>query len=532
MRWMIAPLLLLGGCHVLDHDHDQPQAEDDGDHHDDGHGHGHGHGPADEDARPALSFTHWTDRTELFIELPALVVGMESPCAAHVTVLAGFAAPASGQVTVALRDGPKEERFVSDGPSVPGIFRPVAIPSTAGPRRLVVEVELDGVTAVHDLGDVEVFASEDAAREGTPEEPEPAGRIVFLKEQQWPIEFETQVVAEHPFRPSLRATGRLRSRDDGALVVTAPVAGRITRLGSAYPSIGTHVKVEEALVRLAPRLDASDQASLELAVTSARLEQSYAERERERLDALLREGAIPERRVIDARHAEDEARAALGAAERRLSQFRRVQRTRGGRSEGGMQVRAPLTGTVARLDVAPGAFVEAGTALLEIVDLSRIWLEVHVPEVDVPRTARLHGGWFELEGFDAPFELAPESLVGRSVAIDPETRTLTILFAVDNPDGALPLEAFARVHLATGEPEAALAVPRSALVDDGGQDVVYVQVEGEAFERRVVRLGPREGERVAVTSGLAAGEHVATRGAWSIKLAAASGSIPAHGHAH
>jgi membrane fusion protein, heavy metal efflux system len=524
MRWVIAPLLLLGACHALEHvgDHEQ--------HHDGGHG--QGRGPADEDARPALSFTHWTERTELFIELPALVVGMESPCAAHVTVLDGFVAPASGRVTVILRDGSTEERFGSEEPSVPGIFRPVALPSAAGPRRLVVEVELHGATDVHDLGEVEVFASEGAAREGIREEPAPVGRIVFLKEQQWPIEFETQVVAEHAFRPSLRATGRLRSRDDGAVVVTAPVAGRITRLGATFPGIGTRLKAEDPLMMLVPRLDASDQASLELAVTSARLEQSYAERERERLEALLREGAIPGRRVVDARHSEDEARAALRAAERRLSQFRRVQRTRGGRSEGGMPVRAPLTGTVAALEVAPGAFVEAGTALLEIVDLSRIWLEVHVAEIDVPRASSLHGGWFEIDGHEAPFELAPESLVGRSTAIDPDTRTLSILFAVDNLDGALPLGAFARVALAVSEPQPALAVPRSALVDDGGQDVVYVQVEGEAFERRVVRLGPREGEHVAVTSGLAAGEHVATRGAWSIKLAAASGSIPAHGHAH
>jgi cobalt-zinc-cadmium efflux system membrane fusion protein len=518
MRLTLTLPLLLGACQLLERERVEEQVGE--------------QAPADEAARPALSFTHWTDQTELFIELPALVQGMESPCAAHVTRLADFSAPAAGRVTVVLRGGPHEERFVAELPSIPGIFRPVAVPSTAGVRRLLVEVELADGLAVHDLGEVQVFASESAAREAIPDEPEPAGRIVFLKEQQWPIAFGTETVREHSFRPSLRVTGTLRSRDDGEIVVTAPVAGRITRLGSTFPRVGARVSVEQPLVMLAPRLEASDHASLDLAVTSARLELSYAERERERLEALVSEGAIPARRAVDARHAEEEARASLGAAERRLAQFRRVQRTRGGRSEGGMQVRAPLTGTIAGVDVAPGAFVEAGTSLFDIVDLSRIWLEAHVPEADASQLGELHGGSFELEGFDAPFELPAEAFVGRSTLVDPGSRTLTVLFAVDNPDGRLPLGAFARVYLATGRSERGVGVPPSAIVDDGGQDVVYVQVEGEAFERRVVRLGPRDGGRVEVTAGLSPGEHVVTRGAWSIKLAAASGAIPAHGHAH
>ncbi|MBK7153248.1 MAG: efflux RND transporter periplasmic adaptor subunit, partial [Sandaracinaceae bacterium] len=65
-----------------------------------------------------------------------------------------------------------------------------------------------------------------------------------------------------------------------------------------------------------------------------------------------------------------------------------------------------------------------------------------------------------------------------------------------------------------------------------GMFVVFVQIEGEAFERRVVRLGARDAGYVEVLSGVLAGEHVVTIGAWSVKLAASSGAIPAHGHAH
>jgi multidrug efflux pump subunit AcrA (membrane-fusion protein) len=77
-----------------------------------------------------------------------------------------------------------------------------------------------------------------------------------------------------------------------------------------------------------------------------------------------------------------------------------------------------------------------------------------------------------------------------------------------------------------------LTVPEAALVDDSGASVVFVQTEGESFERRPVRLGIRDAGYVEVLQGLSAGEHDVARGAWSVKLAASSGAVPAHGHSH
>ena len=70
-------ICLLAACHSHDHGHDEPH----------GHGHGHDddHGHGAESDRPSLTFTHWSGASELFIELPALVQGLDSPCAARVT---------------------------------------------------------------------------------------------------------------------------------------------------------------------------------------------------------------------------------------------------------------------------------------------------------------------------------------------------------------------------------------------------------------------------------------------------------------
>ena len=76
------------------------------------------------------------------------------------------------------------------------------------------------------------------------------------------------------------------------------------------------------------------------------------------------------------------------------------------------------------------------------------------------------------------------------------------------------------------------AVPVSAVVDDGGMPVVFVQLEGEAFARRPVKLGVVEGDYVQVLEGVKTGERVVSRGAYLIRLSALSNQIPAHGHVH
>jgi multidrug efflux pump subunit AcrA (membrane-fusion protein) len=75
-------------------------------------------------------------------------------------------------------------------------------------------------------------------------------------------------------------------------------------------------------------------------------------------------------------------------------------------------------------------------------------------------------------------------------------------------------------------------VPATAIVDDAGRPIVFVQREGETFERRAVTLGPRSGDVVQVTEGLEPGDRVVTRGAYLVRLASLSNSVPAHGHVH
>ncbi len=87
------------------------------------------------------------------------------------------------------------------------------------------------------------------------------------------------------------------------------------------------------------------------------------------------------------------------------------------------------------------------------------------------------------------------------------------------------------LHAAQDEnEERGLTISESAIVEEDGLPVAYVQITGEAFERRELRLGARDGERALVLDGLTEGERVVTGGAYRVRLASLSTAVPTHAH--
>ena len=117
--------------------------------------------------------------------------------------------------------------------------------------------------------------------------------------------------------------------------------------------------------------------------------------------------------------------------------------------------------------------------------------------------------------------------------IDPASRTLPVRYAVRNPDRALKVGMLADGHLLVGDPVDGVAVPTAAIQDEDGLAVVYAKVGGEAFQRRVVEVGPSDGSWTIVVSGVASGEQVVATGAYQVRLASlGEAEISDHGHPH
>jgi multidrug efflux pump subunit AcrA (membrane-fusion protein) len=128
--------------------------------------------------------------------------------------------------------------------------------------------------------------------------------------------------------------------------------------------------------------------------------------------------------------------------------------------------------------------------------------------------------------------VAAGRLASLGKVLDPASRTLPITFAFDNRSLALPVGQVVFLHLLLGDTSRSPVVPPAAVVDDAGRPIVFVQRTGETFERRPVTLGARSGDLVQIVEGVKVGERVVTKGAYLVRLASLSTSVPAHGHVH
>ncbi len=485
---------------------------------------------AGEEEPEALAVTRWTEKTELFAEYPPLAVGETSRFAIHLTRLDTFKPLTEGQVEVHLRGGVGQpEVFRGEAPSRPGIFGVDVKPAHPGKRELVILLRASGISDEHRTGEVDVHPTADAARAAGASGGEDAGGISFLKEQQWSLDFGTAVVSERAGRESIRVPARVEARPGGAADVVAPIDGRLTRVLD-LPLGATVARGRELALLLPPPSVPGDLPELRRAHAEAQTALALATRDRERAERLTAAGAAPEKRLDEARSTEEQAKARLTAAAASLAQYNTARSGGTSEADGLFAIRAPLSGVIAQRNAATGANVTAGTTLFRVVDAAQVHVVGQVPEADAARVRGVAAAEIEIPGRQERVPVGRLASVGK--VLDSQSRTLPITFAFDNRTLALPVGQSVFLHLLMDTTSPRPVVPASAVVDDAGRPIVFVQRAGETFERRAVTLGPRTGDLVQIVEGIQAGDRVVTKGAYLVRLASLSTSVPAHGHVH
>lgn len=485
---------------------------------------------ADGDAL-AVFETRWTAHTELFMEYQPLVAGGSSQFAVHFTDLATFEPVDAGRAAVRLM-GARNQEFTVEAPVTPGTFTIDVEPAQAGRYRLEVALDAPGLTDRHDLGEVTVLPAGAVPRA---QHVEPGdGSIRFLKEQQWALGFATAPARRRQIADSLVIPAEIEPRTGGWADVMTPVVGRLVDDLQPRP-IGSPVVRGDTLAAIIPYSPYSgheeDRPELELAVAEARNGLELIRAERARAERLVAAGALPRRREHETRVAERTAEARVVAAEAHLAELDAI---RTGKGEVGHDtrfvVRAPISGVVVESDATPGASVEVGTRLFRLVAVDHVHVVGSLPEAALARLDELTGAELDVPGFEAPIAL--DRLVAMGRVLEPAARTVPIIYELSDPDRRLAIGQAVSLRIFAAAATDAVTVPESAIVDDAGQPVVFVQTGGEHFERRSVQLGNRESGQVQVSGEIAADERVVVRGAPFIRLAALSPRVPAHGHTH
>jgi Cu(I)/Ag(I) efflux system membrane fusion protein/cobalt-zinc-cadmium efflux system membrane fusion protein len=170
---------------------------------------------------------------------------------------------------------------------------------------------------------------------------------------------------------------------------------------------------------------------------------------------------------------------------------------------------SPVTGIVIKRMVTQGQMVQAGMPLLEVVDLTTVWVDAQVYEYELPwvkvgQPAEVTLAYLPGETFQAKIQYLYPYLSGT-------TRTAKVRLSLPNPKINLKPEMYGQVYIKAPLAEPAVAVPTEAILDSGEKQLVFIALGKGRFEPRPVKVGVEgdDGWR-QVTEGLKGGEEIVT----------------------
>jgi membrane fusion protein (multidrug efflux system) len=272
-----------------------------------------------------------------------------------------------------------------------------------------------------------------------------------------------------------------------------PAAGAF--LSSPVGGILTEVRcVEGQAVERGSVLFRLDVRVAEVAVLKAKKQLEFAEQTFERQKQLLAADGTSQKSYQEAEQSLSAARSELAAAQTELSL---------------LEIKAPIAGTLVRLDARLGRSIEPNTVLAEVIDFSRLVVTAQVPSREA---LALKPG--------QPVNFGPDSVASGTLAlvgkdIDPRTDTVVVRVSLPPGAGILPGQ-FLNIRIAAEERRERLAVPIESLVTENGRSEIAV-VEGDRAAKRPVTAGLRDRGLVEVDGeGLKEGMTVVTVGAYGL----------------
>jgi membrane fusion protein, heavy metal efflux system len=278
--------------------------------------------------------------------------------------------------------------------------------------------------------------------------------------------------------------------------------------------VGDQVTAGQTLAVIRSAEVAGDRSRL-VSVTSA---QELAAAEVARKTELLAGGVSSERDLLAAQQALAQADADLAAAQAELNMV-------GGGDGDSTALRTPLGGVVTARHARVGQFVNGLQPLFEVVDPSRMWAEVDIPERDLAAVAPGQSVRLQLDAL--PDAVIVATIATISPSVDPATRTARARVELDNPDGRLRANLYGTATIRGATAEAALVVPAAAVQRAGDANLVFVRQEIDTYVARRVRVLARQGDRVRISGGVKAGDPVVTTGSFLLKTETLKDSIGA-----
>jgi len=308
----------------------------------------------------------------------------------------------------------------------------------------------------------------------------------MLSQPQPPAEVSATEARTESWTPSIKAVGSVKAVN--GIEVANEVPGVISSIN--FES-GDTVKKGDILIRLNTAID-------EAAVRTRRAEAQLAEQEFKRISDLLPKRAVSQSQFDESKANFDAAQARVNEADAQLSK---------------KVIRAPFDGTLGIRMVDQGEYIATGTPIVEINMLDPIYVDFTLSEKNLQDVAR---GYSVVATVAAVPEQEFKGKVSAiNTSVNPETRTVRVRATLSNPQKLLRPGMFATIRTLQPKGDEVVTVPRTAVSYNTYGDFVFVIEENDdgdlVVNRRSVTAGQTRDKRVAILSGLEAGEKVVSK---------------------
>jgi cobalt-zinc-cadmium efflux system membrane fusion protein len=327
-----------------------------------------------------------------------------------------------------------------------------------------------------------------------------ADRDVNLVHVDQPDQFTLSTATSYGTTSTLQVTGTVNPDISRTIPVISIASGRVLEI---HARIGDFVKKGQLLMEVQSNDVAGAFGQYLKAVNDERLTQVQLDRAK----ILNEKGAIPNSQVEIAQNAEDDAKAALVAAEEQL----RVLGVDKNHPAATVKVYSPASGFVIAQNVtsagAAGVTYSGSANAFTIADLSHVWIICDVYENDLPMVHLGQKAEIRLTAY--PDRVLTGVVGDIGAVLDPQIRTAKIRIQIDNPNTLMRVGMFATATIHGKSLETRAQVPASAVLHLHDRDWVYIPLGDGKFRRVAVQGGEMlPGNMQAINSGLSAGQQV------------------------
>jgi len=304
-----------------------------------------------------------------------------------------------------------------------------------------------------------------------------AGKINLISSK---IEVSVAEVGESSTGTTLNLTGTLNPYTE--VVVSSQAAGQITSLNAELgqnKSKGAVIATIDSRIRV-------------LAVESAQLNADKQKRDLTRYESLFQGGTITQQQIDDARMANVSAQIQIEQAKKQLADA---------------TITAPINGVITEKNVESGSFVNMGSPVVRLLDISRLKIRMNVSESNVYKLSVGDKANVVCEAFpDKTFTGKVSYIASKG----DDSHNYPVEVIISN-NGKLKAGTFANVTIGLPGKGSALSIPREALLGSSKNAKVYVVKDNKAQIRDITVSGGNE-KVLFVANGLAKGEQIVTAG--------------------